>query len=342
MREKRDIMAVILAAGKGTRMKSDLPKVLHPLMGQPMVSYVLDACRKAGVSRTILVIGHQANQVRETLGSEFEYVEQKEQLGTGHALMMAAPLLKNVKADILVLAGDTPFLTADILKKLIRKQQKTGAEATMLTANMDPAGAYGRIIRDTRGKITSIVEARDATPEQLKIIEVNTSHYCFRAESVIPLLKKLETNNDQGEYYLTDIIHMLASKNKRIESITSNDPNVLMGINNRAHLSEAHTILRDQLIEGWSEKGVTFIDPQQVTIEPDVRIGNDTLIYPGTLLTGNTVIGKGCKIGPQVRITDSKIGDGCHIEFSVLENRKIEKDATVGPFAYLSTRLTDE
>jgi bifunctional UDP-N-acetylglucosamine pyrophosphorylase/glucosamine-1-phosphate N-acetyltransferase len=342
MTKNRNIIAVILAAGKGTRMKSDLPKVLHPLMGQPMVSYVLDACGKAGVSRTILVIGHQADQVRETLGPKYEYVEQKEQLGTGHALMMAAPLLKNAKADILVLAGDTPFLTAEILKKLIRKQQQTGAEATMLTANMDPAGAYGRIIRDAKGRISGIVEARDATPEQLKITEVNTSHYCFRAESVLPLLNGLDTKNDQGEYYLTDIIHMLASEGKRIESITSNDPNVLMGINNRAHLSEAHTIMRDQMVGKWSDKGVTFIDPKQVTVEPDVRIGNDTFIYPGVLLTGKTVIGNGCRIGPNVRIADSKIGDGCRIEFSVIENRTIEKGAVIGPFACLTTQLMDE
>jgi len=337
MTKKREIIAVLLAAGKGTRMKSDLPKVLHPLLGKPMVTYVVEACKKAGVTRTILVIGYQAEQVQERLGAEYEYVEQKEQLGTGHALMMAAPLLKNVKAEILVLAGDTPFLTADILKKLIRKQQKTGAEATMLTARMDPAGAYGRVIRNEKGKIAAIVEARDCTPEQIKITEVNTSHYCFKAESVLPLLKKLDSNNDQDEYYLTDIIHMLANKGKQIESITSNDPNVLMGINNRAHLSEAHTILRDQLVQQWSAKGVTFIDPQQVTIEPDVRIGNDTVVYPGTVLTGKTVIGKDCKLGPNVRISDSKIGDGCHIEFSVIENRKVEKDAAVGPFACLST-----
>lgn len=342
MTENRDIIAVILAAGKGTRMKSDLPKVLHPLMGKPMVSYVLDACAWAGASRTVLVIGHQAGRVRDTLGPDYEYAEQTEQLGTGHALMTAAPLLKNVKADLLVLAGDTPFLTAGILKKLIRKQRRTGAEATLLTAVMDPAGAYGRIVRDGRGRIVSIVEARDASSEQLEITEVNTSHYCFRAETVLPMLKKINTENDQGEYYLTDVIPMLASEGKRIESVTSDDPSVLMGINNRMHLSQAHGILRDRLVAEWSAKGVTFVDPQRVVIEPDVRIGNDTTVYPDVMLTGQTRIGKACRIGPDVRISDSGIGDRCRIEFSVIENRKIEKETVIGPFAFLSTRSTED
>lgn len=335
MNTVRDTVAVILAAGKGTRMKSDLPKVLHPLLGKPMVSFVIEACQKAGSTRTILVIGHGAELVREKFGDTVEYAEQTEQLGTGHALMMAAPNLKDVKGDLLVLAGDTPFLTGEILQELIDKQKATGAAATMLTAIMDPAGAYGRIVRDAGGRISKIVEARDCIPEQLELTEVNTSHYCFDAEKVLPLLDQLGTDNDQGEYYLTDIIHLLVARNETVESITSDDPNVLMGINNRLHLAEANEILRKQLVEKWCLEGVSIIDPTSVHLEPDVEIGTDTVIFPGTMLTGRTKIGNGCTIGPNVRIQDSKIGETCFIEFSVIENLDIEAGRRIGPFAYL-------
>jgi bifunctional UDP-N-acetylglucosamine pyrophosphorylase/glucosamine-1-phosphate N-acetyltransferase len=332
----RETIAVILAAGKGTRMKSDLPKVLHPLMGKPIVSYVIDACKEAGVKRMILVIGHEANQVKETLGPEYDYVEQTEQLGTGHALMMAVPKLKDFQGDLLVLAGDTPFLSGDILHALIDKQRKFDAAAAMLTAVMNPAGAYGRIVRKN-GTILKIVEARDATPEELEITEVNTSHYCFMAERVLPLLAKLQTNNDQGEYYLTDVIHMLVAQQDKVESITSDDPNVLMGINNRLHLAEANAIQRKKLVDKWSLEGVTFMDPLSVYLEPDVTIGNDTVIWPGAVLAGRTHIGKNCQIGPHVRIQDSGIGDGCKVEFAVIERREIPAGEIIGPFAFLSS-----
>lgn len=336
MNTARETVAVILAAGKGTRMKSDLPKVLHPLLGKPMVSYVIEACKKAGSTKTILVIGHGAEKVRETFGDSYEYAEQTEQLGTGHALMMAKPNLENVKGDLLVLAGDTPFLTGEILQALIDKQKETGAAATMLTAIMDPAGAYGRIVRDSQGNVSSIVEARDCTPDQLEITEVNTSHYCFDAEKVLPLLDQLSTDNDQGEYYLTDVIHLLVAQNEKIETITSDDPNVLMGINNRLHLAEANEILRKQLVEKWCLEGVSIIDPSSVHLETDVEIATDTVIYAGTMLTGNTKIEAGCTLGPNVRIKDSKIGEGCHVEFAVVENREIPAGTTIGPFASLT------
>jgi bifunctional UDP-N-acetylglucosamine pyrophosphorylase/glucosamine-1-phosphate N-acetyltransferase len=335
-KQARETVAVILAAGKGTRMKSDLPKVLHPLMGKPIVSYVIDACKEAGVKRMILVIGHEADQVRKTLGSEYDYVEQTEQLGTGHALMMAAPKLKDFQGDLLVLAGDTPFLSGEILRALIDKERDTGAAAAMLTAVIDPAGAYGRIVREN-GRIVKIVEARDATPEELKITEVNTSHYCFRAERILPLLSHLETNNDQGEYYLTDVIHMLVKEKEIVESITSDDPNVLMGINHRLHLAEANAILRKKLVDKWSLEGVTFMDPESVYVEPDVVIGNDTVIWPGVVLAGRTRIGQGCQIGPHVRIQDSTIGNGCSVEFAVIERREIAAGEAIGPFAFLSS-----
>lgn len=331
----RKILALILAAGKGTRMKSDLPKVLHPLMGKPLVEYVITACQRAGVDDSILVIGHQAELVRKILGPDRSYVEQKEQLGTGHAVMVSQNVLKGVKADLLVLAGDTPFLTGRIIRKLIGKHQKTGAAATLMTAVMDPPLAYGRIIR-INGQISRIVEERDATSDQKKIKEVNTSHYCFKTEKLFPCLDKLSAKNDQGEYYLTDVIQMLVEDGQTVESLTSEDPSVLMGINNRLHLAEAHEIMNRRIRDQWMEKGVSMPDPASVYIEPDVRIGSDTTLYPDIMLSGKTRIGKQCRIGPCVKLTDAVIPDGCVIEFSVIEKRKLEKGSIIGPFAFLT------
>lgn len=331
----RKTAGLILAAGKGTRMKSEIPKVLHPLMGKPLVSYVIESCQKAGTDPVLLVIGHQAQRVREIIGDGVQYVEQTQQLGTGHAVMVSRDALKKFRGDLLVLAGDTPFLTGQILKRLIGKHQKTGAAATMMTAIMNPPLAYGRIIRNDRGEIQRIVEARDASPEQKLIQEVNTSHYCFRAEKLFPCLDQLNTNNDQGEYYLTDVIEMLAAQGQRIESLTSSDPSVLMGINSRVHLAEAHEVLSRQIKVQWMEKGVSIPDPASVYIEPDVRIGPDTTLWPGVTLTGKSKIGKNCQIGPSVKLKDADIQEGCQVEFSVIENRKIEKNSTIGPFAYL-------
>ena len=246
MTDKREICAVVLAAGKGTRMKSALPKVLHTLSGKPLVSFVIDSCRKADVDRVMLVIGHQAELVRETLGDSVEYALQTEQLGTGHALMAAAEELGGFKGDVLVLAGDAPFLSAEVVKNLINKHQQTQAEATMMTAVIDPPPPYGRIVRDSNGNVLRIVEEKDASPEEKKLTEVNTSHYIFRSETVFPLLSKLQTNNEQGEYYLTDIILMLAQRNMPIETVLEKDHKILLGINTEAELKEAEKLLKSR------------------------------------------------------------------------------------------------
>jgi bifunctional UDP-N-acetylglucosamine pyrophosphorylase/glucosamine-1-phosphate N-acetyltransferase len=331
----RSSAAVILAAGKGTRMKSQFPKVLHPLMGRPMILYVIDACRRARLDRIVIIVGHEAEHVRQILGTDFEYVEQKPQLGTGHALMCASESLKGFSGDLLVLAGDAPFLTGSILRKLIGHHNKTCAAATLMTAIIDPPPAYGRIIRDSSKRITRIVEERDASFQEKKITEVNTSHYCFQAETVFPLLSKLKTGNDQGEYYLTDAIQIMTQKGMRVETVVAPDPSVLMGINSMEDLSKATELLRTRINRKWMEAGVTIIDPTVVFIEPDVKIGRDSVIYPFSSITGKSVIGRGCKIGPQVRLSNARIGNKCNIEFSVIENRKIEEEATIGPFAFI-------
>jgi bifunctional UDP-N-acetylglucosamine pyrophosphorylase/glucosamine-1-phosphate N-acetyltransferase len=333
---KRKTAAVVLAAGKGVRMRSILPKVLHLLMGRPLVSYVVDACRRAGTHRVLVVVGYQAARVREKLGPGLEYAEQTEQLGTGHALMTAGEKLRGFRGDVLVLAGDTPFLTAGVLKKLIARHKKTGASATMMTAVMDPPLSYGRIVRDGSKKLVCIVEERDATPEQKRITEVNTSHYVFRWEDVFPLLSRLGSKNDQGEYYLTDVIQMLVKSGRPVETLTADDPAVLMGINNRKHLSEAQAWLQSKVVDNLLEQGVTVVDPKSVYIEPGVRVGTDTVIHPFTTLTGRTKIGNECAIGPCVRLADTVIGDCCRVEFAVLENRKIDAGKTIGPFAFMT------
>ncbi|MBN2029237.1 NTP transferase domain-containing protein [bacterium] len=332
----KSVVAVILAAGKGVRMKSSLPKVLHPLLGKPMVSYVIQACRQGGIERVLVVVGFRSDLVRETLGPECEYVEQTEQLGTGHALMMAQERLKDFHGDILVLAGDTPFLTASILNKLIRHHQEEKAAATMMTAIIDPPPAYGRIVRDASGRVLRIVEERDASREEKKITEVNTSHYCFQAGEILPLLSSLKRDNDQGEYYLTDVIQLLVQKGSLVEALNADDPHVLIGVNSRGELNRACRILQNNIINRLSSGGVTIVDASSVMIEPDVKIGKDTMIYPFTFLSGETVIGQECVIGPQVKLLNAKISDHCRIEFSVIENRKIEAGAVIGPFASLS------
>lgn len=242
----RSVMAVILAAGKGTRMKSDKAKVLHTILGKPLVSYVIDACRDGGVERIMLVIGHQADRVREVIGDGVAYALQEQQLGTGHALLTAAKAAGDYSGDVLVLVGDAPFLTGEILARLVSRHRDTGAAATMMTAIIDPPPAYGRIVRDNTGKVVRIVEERDATDEEKRITEVNTSHYCFDADRVFPLLSRLGTDNDQGEYYLTDIIELLTARGEPVETLSVDDPDVLKGINTVAELKAAEDVLKQK------------------------------------------------------------------------------------------------
>jgi bifunctional UDP-N-acetylglucosamine pyrophosphorylase/glucosamine-1-phosphate N-acetyltransferase len=329
-------VAVILAAGKGVRMKSAMPKVLHPILGKPMVSYVMEACRKAKTDRNLLVVGYGAEQVKRILGDRCEYVLQAKQLGTGHALMTAADSLKGFHGNILVLVGDAPFLTGSVLKKLIQKHSESNAAATLMTAVVDPPPPYGRIVRNSAGNVLRIVEERDAASEEKKITEVNTSHYCFKAGKVLPLLSRLGSDNDQGEYYLTDVIGLMANDGERIETVTVADPMVLMGINSRSDLDRANTYLKKKIADHWMKNGVTLVDSDSIYIEPDVRIGRDTIIHPFTSLQGKTKIHPNCIIGPQVLLRDACIQEGCRIQFSVIENRSIEKETTIGPFAYMT------
>ncbi len=238
-----DVVAVILAAGKGTRMRSDLPKVLHRISGRPMISYVINACERADIDRICIVVGYGSEKITYELGSGYTYVIQEEQLGTGHALMQAEDVLKDFPGNILVLYGDGPFITCDVLMSLIKEHTRESADGTFLTAVLENTPPFGRIVRDEEGLPERIVEEKDASPEIKKIKEVNTGHYCFRSDKIFPLLKELGNDNSQSEYYLTDLMEIMSERQMRIGTITVSDPKIVFGVNTENDLAEAEKMM---------------------------------------------------------------------------------------------------
>ncbi|MFC1564947.1 sugar phosphate nucleotidyltransferase [candidate division KSB1 bacterium] len=243
--EDKEVRAVILAAGKGTRMKADIPKVLFKISGKPMVEYVTDACREAGIDTIYIIVGYREDMVRAELGDGYIYVRQEEQLGTGHALMQMTDILKDFKGDILVLNGDGPFITPGVLKRLIEKNRETGAAGTFLTAVLENTPPFGRIVRNRKGQAVKIVEEKDAGPEIMAIKEVNTGHYCFEADKVLSLLSVLKNDNKQNEYYLTELIDILVKKGLKVETLREDDPLIVFGINSREELEQAEILIND-------------------------------------------------------------------------------------------------
>lgn len=330
-----DIVSLVLAAGKGTRMKSMLPKVLHKVGGKPMVEQVLDAAETAGATRNIVVIGFGAEAVRDTVGNRADFVVQAEQLGTGHAVMQAKELLTGFTGTVLVLCGDTPLLEGETLAKLIAAHQGKQAMATVLTAQMpDPTG-YGRVIRDERGQVLRIVEQKDATPAELAVTEVNTGIYCFDCQALFKALEGITCNNAQGEYYLTDVIGIFAGQGAIVWAATAEDFQETLGINSRVQLAEAERIFRRRTLVRLMDSGVTIMDPDSTFIDKDVAIGADTIIYPFTWIEGKTVIGKNCSIGPSSRITNTIIGDNTTIQFTYAHECSVGDKVTVGPYVQL-------
>lgn len=316
----REIRAVILAAGKGTRMKSGLSKMVHDIMGKPVVEYVADACRNVGIETIYVIVGSGAEQVKKALGSDYQYVLQEPQLGTGHALMQVCPLLENYRGDLLVLVGDSPFITPDVLNKLITKHRASDAASTFITAIFEQPPPYGRIVRDNNGKVLKIIEEKDATPQEKAIKEVNTAHYCFKAEIVLPLLSEISNDNVKQEYYLTDIVEILTNNNHSVETLQETDSRLVFGINNRMDMAEAFKIFRQQILSDFMQAGVTIVDPATTYIDSKVTIGPDTIIYPFTYIQQNTVIGKNCRIGPFVYIMNSEIKENSELSFTVIRN----------------------
>ncbi|MFZ0532639.1 MAG: bifunctional UDP-N-acetylglucosamine diphosphorylase/glucosamine-1-phosphate N-acetyltransferase GlmU [Anaerolineales bacterium] len=328
------LSAVILAAGQGTRMKSNLPKVLHSLLGRPMAWYVLEAVRQVTGDRPVMVIGHGADQVRQALGDQAEYVLQEPQLGTGHAVMQAEPLLRGKSDLVLVIYADMPLLTGETLGRLVEEAQSHTGPVSMLTVTTDETRSFGRILRDPGGQVSGIVEEAQATPEQLSIHELNPGVYCFRAAWLWPALKRIALS-PKGEYYLTDLVGMAVAEGHAIQTLSMEDPNEVIGINTRLHLAQANALLSQRINRQWMLAGVTMIDPISTYIEPGVTLGQDTILWPGTYLHGSTQIGTGCVIGPNTIVKDTKVGDGCTLLASVLEYALLEDHVEMGPYCHL-------
>lgn len=329
------VAAIILAAGKSTRMQSRLPKMLHPLCGIPMTAHVIRACREAGVERIVVVIGHAADEVRAGLGEDVEYAYQRTQQGTGDAVRSAQSLLHDWNGTILALAGDVPLLRPDSLRELIRLQQGSPAAAALLTARLDDPTGYGRILRSAAGQVIGIVEQKNATPEQQSIKEWNPSIYAFQGAALWSALEAVERNPLTGEFYLTDTIDLLAARQGKIEGLLLADAQDALGVNNRVELAQAANILRSRLLRTLMLSGVTVTDPANTYIEVDVEVGQDTVLEPNTFLYQGTRIGKNCSIGPMTRIENSTLGDEVQVVSSQIVGSVLADGVKVGPFANL-------
>lgn len=327
------LTAVILAAGKGTRMKSRRPKVLHEIAGRPMLHYVLDAAKGAGADRCLVVAGHGFDEVRRAV--ETEVLRQEPQAGTAHALLQAEAALEGYRGELLVLCGDTPLLTGETLGALAAHHRRSGAAATVLTARLDDPTGYGRVIRDAAGNVCRIVEQKDATPYELAVNEVNTGIYCFAAPLVFDYLRRVTPDNAQGEYYLTDVVRLMAADGLRVASYTAPVADEILGINDRVQLARAGEILRRRILEKLMREGVTVIDPASTFVGAAVEIGRDTVIYPFTVIEGMTRIGEDCVVGPGARLADAVLGNGVAVQYAVVVGSSLGDGCTVGPFAYV-------
>ena len=331
----QETVAVILAAGKGTRMKSALPKVLHAVGGKSMLRHVMTAAEQAGAKRMLVVVGFGGDKVQAEIGAAAEFVLQAEQLGTGHAMMQVQPVLAGFSGTILLLCGDTPLLTGQALLDLVATHQQSGAAATVLTAKPADATGYGRILRDESGQVLGIVEQKDATAEQKQIGEINTGIYCFEAAPLFAALAGLTCNNAQKEYYLTDVLAILAQAGQQVGAVEVADFQETLGINSRLQLAEAEKILRQRKLLELMDSGVTVMDPASTFVDASVSVGEDTVLYPFTWLEGETTIGRDCRIGPNSRISDSQLGDAVTLHFSYAHECKIAGGVSVGPYVHL-------
>lgn len=326
--------ALVLAAGQGKRIKSDLPKVLHKVCGKEMLKHVIDSVRNSGINDIDVIIGKGAELVKErTLDKNVSYSLQAEQLGTGHAVKCAEEFLKGKKGVVGIFTGDTPLIKQSTIERLFDEHIENKNSATILTAIVDDPTGYGRIVRENN-EVSKIVEHKDCTEEELKINEMNSGIFCFDIESLVNALGKLNNNNNQGEYYLTDAIEILKSQGKKIGAVVTEYEETI-GINSRVQLAEAEEILKNRINLKHMENGVTLIDPKTAYIGSDVEIGKDTIIYPNNIFEGSTKIGSNCVIYQNSRIVDSVIGDEVDIQSSVILESNIGDNTTVGPFAYI-------
>ena len=306
----KKINAIILAAGKGSRMKTKLSKVLHQVAGKAIVSHVVSTLEQINTNELFMVVGYQGDQVREHFSeSSLTFVEQTEQLGTGHAVKQVQDQYHDYDTDVIVLAGDCPLITEETLQCLIDAQHETNAAATVLTTKLTDPARYGRIIRSSTGSLTGIVEAKDCDAEQLAVTEINTGAYIFKSKLLFDCLDKITTNNKSKEYYLTDVIAILKDQGERVDAYCTPHSDQVLGINTRQDLATINQILYKRNNQNFMDNGVTIIDPNTTFIDSTVTIGEDTVIYPFTCILGNTVIGKNCTISPNTFIFDSQLAD---------------------------------
>lgn len=327
--------AIILAAGQGSRMKSKKYKVLHELAGKSMVNHVLTQVETLAPTQVVTIVGYGAECVKEALGDRTAYALQAEQLGTGHAVLQADALLADKDGTTLVICGDTPLLQASTLAALFETHESTGAKATVLTAEAPNPFSYGRIIRDGAGNVKKIVEERDATDEERQVTEINTGTFCFDNQALFDTLKKVGNDNDQGEYYLPDVIGLLQQQGEKVAAYQMADFAESIGVNDRVALAKATETMRQRINHQHMVNGVTFVNPAATYIDAEVEIGNDTLIEAGVTLRGRTKIGSNCVIGANSEIVESVIADNVVVTSSMIEHATIAAGVDVGPYAHI-------
>ena len=328
------VTAVLLAAGQGTRMKSDLPKVLHPLAGKPMLWHTLQAVNQACTEKPVVIVGHGADQVREYVGEEAICVLQEQQLGTGHAAMQAESVLLGETDYVIVTYADMPLLRSETFQHLVEMQKKNTGPISMLTVITEDPRGFGRIVRKDDDTVAAIVEEYVATPEQKAIKELNVGAYCFSADWLWNSLHRIELS-PKGEYYLTDAVALAVKENLPVQALVLDDLLETIGINTRIHLAEADATMRQRINQELMLAGVSMIDPASTYIEAGVTIGKETVVMPNTYIQGETSIGERCELGPDTHIRDSKIGNGSKVFMSVMEGALLEDNVDIGPFARL-------
>lgn len=326
--------AVILAAGQGTRMRSSLPKVLHPLAGMPLIRHALLAASSVTGETPLVVVSPGAEAVRAAIGDQARLAVQAQQLGTANALQAAEPLLRDEQGLLLVFYGDMPLFFPETLQALVEAQQANSGPLSLLTMHLEDSHGFGRILRDAEGRVRGIVEEAQATPEQLEIRELNVGAYCFDSAWVWPALRRIELS-PKGEYYLTDVVAIAAADGLSVQSREVLDPQEAIGINNRTHLAEAEAILRRRTNRRLMLSGVTMIDPETTYVDRGVAVGRDSILWPNTHLQGETQVGAGCEIGPNTILKNARLGNHCKVFSSIIENKDVADGTVVGPFEHL-------
>ncbi|MBM5606076.1 bifunctional UDP-N-acetylglucosamine diphosphorylase/glucosamine-1-phosphate N-acetyltransferase GlmU [Listeria seeligeri] len=327
--------AVVLAAGQGTRMKSKLYKVLHPVCGKPMVEHVVDQISTLDVDKVVTIVGHGAEKVQEHLAGKSEFVKQEEQLGTAHAVLQAKAALAEKDGVTLVVCGDTPLIEASTMEALLKYHHEKRAKATILTTVIEDPTGYGRIIRDDLGIVEKIVEHKDATEKEQRISEINTGTYCFDNKALFEALEKVSNDNVQGEYYLPDVIKILKDSDEVVAAYRMESFEESLGVNDRIALAEASKLMQRRINENHMRNGITLVNPESTYIDINVKIGQDTVVEPGVMLRGDTVIGDDCVVTSGSEIVNSIIGERVHIRSSSIFESKVGDDVQIGPYAHL-------